>query len=110
MGLAARLFGLSAPVDRKLYAITGFSLMLAKYGLDTLAVYLSTGSVWSPLEYLSPLLMTRQQALESAGAPATVLYAMVAWTLPFLWIGISMSVRRAADAGLSGWLGLLFFV
>jgi uncharacterized membrane protein YhaH (DUF805 family) len=30
--------------------------------------------------------------------------------LPFIWIGASMSVRRARDAGWSGWIGLLFFV
>ena len=33
---------------------------------------------------------------------------MVVWTLPFLWIGLSMSVRRAMDAGRSPWIGLLF--
>src|SRR6185503_3159201 len=35
---------------------------------------------------------------------------LVLWTLPFLWIGASMTVRRAVDAGRSAWGGLLFFV
>jgi hypothetical protein len=35
---------------------------------------------------------------------------MAVWTLPFLWIGVSMSLRRALDAGLSPWIALLFFV
>ncbi len=32
------------------------------------------------------------------------------WTLPFFWVAISMSVRRAADAGHSPWVGLLVIV
>lgn len=36
--------------------------------------------------------------------------AIVLWSLPFIWIGVSMSIRRAADAGLSPWFGLVFFV
>jgi len=35
---------------------------------------------------------------------------MVVIALPFLWIGVSMSMRRASDAGLSPWVALLFFV
>jgi hypothetical protein len=34
----------------------------------------------------------------------------VVWTLPFFWIALSMSVRRAHDAGFSPWLGLLVLV
>jgi len=36
--------------------------------------------------------------------------ALVLWSIPFIWIGVGMSIRRAADAGLSSWVGLLFFV
>jgi hypothetical protein len=35
---------------------------------------------------------------------------LVAIALPFLWIGVSMSMRRAIDAGRSPWIALLFFV
>ena len=35
---------------------------------------------------------------------------LVAIALPFLWIGVSMTMRRAADAGASPWIALLFFV
>src|SRR5439155_116718 len=31
-------------------------------------------------------------------------------TLPFLWIGVAMTLRRAVDAGRSPWLALAFFV
>ena len=35
---------------------------------------------------------------------------MAVIALPFMWVGISMSVRRAADAGISPWAGVVFFV
>lgn len=36
--------------------------------------------------------------------------ALALWTLPFLWIGVSMSLRRAVDSGHSAWLAVCFFV
>ena len=39
-----------------------------------------------------------------------VLPILALWALPFLWIGVSMSMRRALDAGRSAWLALLFFI
>jgi hypothetical protein len=35
---------------------------------------------------------------------------LVLLAMPFLWVGVTMSVRRAADAGLSPWLGVGFLV
>jgi Polyketide cyclase / dehydrase and lipid transport len=103
------LFGISAPVDRKTYAAAGFGLMLAKYALDALAVFLATGKLWTPLHYLSPLFTTRQRFFGAEHEGLQL--AMALWTLPFIWIGASMSMRRALDAGLSTALGaLLFFV
>lgn len=107
-GLVPLLFGLEARVGRRAYAIAGVSLMALKYGVDAAIVYAQTGKLWSPLRYLSPVLTLRQHAL---GELATWLYVVLGvWTLPFLWIGVSMSVRRAVDAGQSAWLGLLFVV
>jgi hypothetical protein len=39
-----------------------------------------------------------------------MLIALRSVTLPFFWIGVSMSVRRAADAGLPPFLGLGFAI
>jgi hypothetical protein len=40
-------------------------------------------------------------------APEWLAWTLAAWTLPFLWIATSMSVRRAIDAGWSPWIGFL---
>ncbi|MDI1477502.1 hypothetical protein [Polyangium sp. y55x31] len=105
----ARLwFGLEAPVGRRAYLLTGVTLMALKYGIDALLVYLASGVLFSPLAYLSPLLTLRTKSIPDA--PSWLFVAMGIATLPFLWIGVSMSIRRAANAGLSPWGGLTFLV
>src|SRR5439155_1700923 len=79
-----------------------------KYAIDALLVWRFAGIVWTPLNYLSPLLTTRQALLR--GAPAWLLPLVAVIALPFLWIGVSMTMRRAVDAGASPWVALLFFV
>jgi len=36
--------------------------------------------------------------------------ALALWTLPFLWAGATLTMRRSLDAGWSAWLALAFFV
>jgi uncharacterized membrane protein YhaH (DUF805 family) len=82
--------------------------MALKYALDAALIAQFTGRWWTPLDYLSPLWSTRQHVLQ--GAPAWLAPVLVVITLPFLWIGVSLTLRRAVNAGLSAWTCLLFFV
>jgi uncharacterized membrane protein YhaH (DUF805 family) len=100
-------FGFRDPVDRGTYFRHGVGLMALKYGIDALLIWRVAGRVWTPLNYLSPLLSTRTELLRDA---QWLIPVLVAIALPFLWIGVSMSMRRAADAGVSPWIALLFFV
>ena len=102
------LFGFEAPVGRAAYAATGVGLAIVKYAIDAGLVYLATQKLWSPIAYLSPLLSLRERSMGTV--PEWLLVAMALNTLPFLWIGVSMSVRRALNAGLSAWAGLAFLV
>lgn len=100
-------FSFDEPVPRGVYLRHGFALSLLKYAVDATVVWLAAHRFHTPLAYLGPSLLLRE------GNPVLATWVHVAlalWTLPFLWIGASMSVRRAADAGVSAWLGLLFFV
>jgi len=101
-------FGFRDPVDRGTYFRHGVGLMALKYGIDALLIWRFAGRLWTPLNYLSPLLSTRTDLLR--GAPPWLLPLLVAFALPFLWIGVSMSMRRAVDAGVTPWIALLFFV
>ncbi len=105
--LPALLFGFEAPVNAKTYAVAGFSLMALKYAVDATAIHLATQKFWTPLDYLSPLLAARHQHF---GNDHDLLQlALLAWTLPFVWIGASMTMRRAADANVPPLIGALFF-
>jgi len=100
-------FGLAEPVSRTAYAVSGFGLMSLKYVTETALVHQVTGRWLTPFDYFSPLLTSRQAAV---GSHDWLLAALVLWTLPFLWIGVSMTMRRAEDAGRSPFLALLYFV
>jgi len=101
-------FGFSDPVDRGTYLRHGLGLTALKYTIDALLVWQFTGKFWTPFHYLSPLNNTRLALLQ--GAPPWLLPLMLVIALPFLWIGVSMTMRRAVDAGLSPGLALLFFL
>jgi len=100
-------FGLTRRVDRRTYLLHGAALTALKLGVDVLAVFFVTGQLWTPLDYVSPMFSVRGHLYPK---PEWLLGAMAVWALPFLWIGISMSLRRALDAGISPWIALLFFV
>lgn len=104
-----RIFGMRASVDRRLYVMVGVGLALMKYALDSALVYVTSGELWNPWAYLSPALFVRAGAVDGLTSP-TLMWAMALYALPFAWVGLSMSVRRAADAGHSPWLGLGFLL
>ncbi len=109
--LQALWFGSRTPVSRKAYIGTGLSLMVVRYLLDNVLILLAGGQWVDPLYYLSPALEIRFDLIHiSQEVPeAWLLLALGLTALPFIWIGVSMSVRRARDAGWPGWVGLLFF-
>jgi len=106
-------FGLDLPVGRLAYALTGCGLMLFKYGVDASVIYIVTGRFFSPVDYLNPSLSVRQFIFSGPFLlpdASWLPWVLAAWTLPFFWVGISMSVRRAVNAGRSPWAGMLFLI
>jgi uncharacterized membrane protein YhaH (DUF805 family) len=101
-------FKVEGGVPRRFYILTGVSLMLAKYGIDNLILWLVNGHFISPQSYLLPLIKFRE--LLFTDTPLYFPFAFLLWCLPFAFIGGNMSMRRARDAGLPAWTGLLFFV
>ena len=107
MRLISLWFGLAAPVSRRAYAASGFGLMALKYAVEAEAIRQVSGGWLSPLVYLNPLLSARTAGLDGRD---WLVWALALWTLPFLWVGVSMTLRRAEDAGRSPFLALLYFV
>ncbi len=107
------MFGFKQTVSRKQYIGIGFGLGLLKYLVDAALVWMVAGQWWTPVSYLMPVLTLREEGLgpEVTGETGTILLAAMAlYTLPFLWVGLTMSVRRAADAAVNPWLGMIFIV
>jgi len=104
----SRYFGFEEPVDQRMYLRAGIALMLVKYLVDATVIHFATGSIWTPADYLLPLLTIRQAKISTF--PTWLSVGLVLWTLPFVWIGVSMTLRRAVDAGKSPWCSLLFFL
>lgn len=101
-------FTFEAPVPARAYWRHGAGLMAAKFAGDFVLVYLATGNPWTPLDYLRSVAFLLSMRLEDA--PVWLVPALALWALPFIWIGVTLTLRRALDAGASAWSTLLFFV
>ncbi len=101
------VFSVSTPVNRLTYTTIGLSLGILKYLVESVSVWWLTGLFYSPLDFINPWLSTRAPFLQEA---STLSIVWLLFTLPFAWISIAMSVRRAADVGVSPWFGLAMLV
>jgi uncharacterized membrane protein YhaH (DUF805 family) len=101
-------FTFEEPVSRETYLRHGLALAAVKYVVDAALIYSATRTVWTPLDYVRfTSLLPTFPFREAAGYLAPVL---AFWALPFVWIGITMTLRRLLDIGWSAWWALLFFV
>ena len=94
-------------VGRGPYALIGSTLFVVKYFIDWTVSVRGFERPWSPLDYLNLpdvgaiTTMTQADALYCA--------AMLTVALPFIWIGVVLSVKRLRDIGLPlGWVVLFF--
>jgi hypothetical protein len=101
-------FGVREPVSRSAYLLSGLTLALVKYAVEATLIFAYTATLFPPWQFVNPVLSVRLDMLQTA--PPWLGWALFAWSLPFVWIAITMSVRRAADAGGSPWQGLLVLV
>lgn len=102
------IFGIHGRVGKGLYASVGFGLMLLKYLVEALAIFVLTGFFFDPISFVIPSFTLRQGYY--AYGPDWFPWAVVVWSLPFVWIAVTLSVRRAIDAEISPLWGLLVIV
>ncbi len=108
MSILKLLFGMEQKVSRLEYLLWGIVLMAIKY-LGELGLYsISSGKILTPLNFLSPMLSIRYPEFNQL--PDWFAPILIFWSLPFIWVGTSMSIRRSVDAGCIPLIGLLFFV
>ena len=109
MRIGRDLFRLDGRVGRRDYLLVGTVGLLLKYGLDSV-IALAVGYVWSPASYFLLDHLEGAAASFSSGAGSRLWLTLLAASLPFLWVGLAMTVRRLRDARAPGWLLAFFFV
>ncbi len=100
------LFDWRGEIDRGRYASFGLVLALLKVNLDRLVAGLD-GRYWSPLDYWTPGTVPID---ELAGEDWPFYVGLVAVALPFVWVGVALTLKRLHDAALPVWPLVLFFV
>ena len=99
------------PIDRRTYVTHGLALAAVKYLGDVALVYAATGRIWTPAQYVLglPALWVRWTPIY---APLSSGYslALILWMLPFLALGVTLTLRRAVDANRSPWLSAVFLL
>jgi uncharacterized membrane protein YhaH (DUF805 family) len=96
-------------IDRKSYAVAGGSLFVLKYFIDKFVAFAVFGRRWFLWSYWQPL---GPDARLNAIHPDTRAFAgtLLILALPFIWLGVTLTVQRLRDAGKPLWLVVLFFV
>jgi uncharacterized membrane protein YhaH (DUF805 family) len=96
-------------VDRKTYAIVGLVAFFLKENVDRVVAGIYFHRAWNIFHYWVPLNSNASiRALPEDDA--RFIATMVALALPFIWLGVAMTVRRLRDIGEPVWLVVLFFI
>src|SRR5712691_11690937 len=94
----ADLWRWDGTVDRGAYALVGFIGFAIKHNLDRVIATGVFHRPWGILNYWVPL----SQAVRITSlsrSDAIFLASMLAFALPFVWVGITMTLRRLRSAG-----------
>ncbi len=106
----AEMWRWQGTVGRGTYASVGVTALAVKYALDRWVAGALFHRDWLPWNYLFPLgARVPWSTGRTAGDPMFAA-TMLAIALPFIWLGVTLTVQRLRDAGQPVWLVVLFFV
>jgi uncharacterized membrane protein YhaH (DUF805 family) len=95
-------------IGRGGFAAIGFLGFALKHNLDRLLATVVFGREWGIFNYWIP----PERAVRITALPpgeAWFLLTMVLFSLPFVWIGVTLTAKRLRSAGLPLWLVAFFF-
>jgi hypothetical protein len=105
----AELWRWQGTVDRRNYLVVGLIGFAIKHNIDRMTATALFGRAFTPWNYwIPPVDAIRINSLSAADS--RFLVTMVVMSLPFIWIGLSMTIRRLRSAALPLWLAVFFFV
>jgi uncharacterized membrane protein YhaH (DUF805 family) len=94
-------------IGRGRYLATGLILFVVKHNLDRILAAVA-GYPWSPISYW--VFMAPNGVMSLNPADAMFYVALLLFAIPFMWVGVVLTLRRLRDAELPLWLVMLFFV
>jgi uncharacterized membrane protein YhaH (DUF805 family) len=95
-------------IDRGPYALVGLIGFGIKHNLDRLVATAVFHRRWSLFNYWIPLDRAVRISLLSP-SDRVFLFWMLALSLPFIWVGVALTLRRLRAMGVPLWLVALFF-
>ena len=97
------LWSSEGTLDRGPYALVGLVGFAIKHNLDRALATLVFHRKWDLFNYWIPL---DQAVRVTSIAPTdrTFLLSMLVLSLPFIWVGVVLTMRRLRAAGLPAWL------
>jgi hypothetical protein len=95
-------------IGRRAYLLAGALLFALKWNVDRVIALYFTGRAWSfvDLEGFLDYLLRRTDY----GANPKFAFTMLAASLPFMWIGLVLTIRRLRSSDLPQWLAAIYFV
>lgn len=102
------LWTLEGEIDRAPYLTLGFGLMALKYNLERIAAEVLFHRSWSVIAHY--LRAPQLDPKSYMGDDRDFYSLMVLMSLPFIWTGVALTVRRLRSCGLPAALAGLFFV
>ena len=96
------------PLGRGGYFFAGILLCALKYNIDRFLMWQISGQRWSLLDYtrVGEYLWPRFPAFNDIGSFVT----MLGFSLPFMGLGIVLTLKRLRSVPLPPWLALIFFL
>jgi len=96
-------------IDRGTYALVGILGFALKHNLDRLVATYGFHRPWGFFNYWVPV-KDVARITEVRGSEAVFLGTMVALSLPFIWVGVVLTMKRLRSAGLPTYWVALFFL
>jgi hypothetical protein len=96
-------------IGRGTYALVGVLGFALKHNLDRLLATYGFHRPWGPFNYWVPV-RDVAHITDLRGGEAGFLATMVALSLPFIWVGVVLTIKRLRSAGRSTQFVALFFL
>ncbi len=95
-------------IGRHAYLSMGIILFALKFAIDWLVATVIFKKPWTPYNYVKPSELVG--GIVSLDSNERNFYlTMAATAVPFIWVGVGLTLQRLRDAGLPLWLVIVFF-